>query len=85
MAISCVSEPVKLNTNVVASLGTVREYLPSMSDNAPVVVPFTTTLAPTIGSPLGSLTTPEMVLCAMAKPQTQKTSVKINESFFILI
>ena len=46
--------------------GASNEKLPSMSVMVPLVVPFTTTLAPMIGSPFLSITLPVMRFCCEA-------------------
>ena len=57
---SCGWYPTNVICRVVPTF-TFSENLPSMSVTIPLVVPFSTTLAPIIGSPFASTTTPVTV------------------------
>ena len=63
---STVSKPTEMNWRTEPA-GTVREKTPSRSAVVPVVVPFTTTPAPRMGSPFSSTTVPLTVTSFWAR------------------
>ena len=84
MGCSCCAMPMKVNTSVVASAGTWRVYWPSRLVTVPMVVPFTITDAPGIGSPSSPVTVPvSEVFCAFSPVQKAITNDMINKSFRI--
>jgi hypothetical protein len=84
MATSWVVYPTKETTKVPEPLGTLSEKLPVASVEAPLVVPFSTTVTPGKPSPVSDVTLPLIARFWAQAPAAEKRSRCSTSRYLIL-